>query len=164
MNIIPDPRVLIVQAGGFLLVLLVFKMFLFKPIMQMLDARRNEVEGHYADAESQRRMAEEMKAEYERHLAKVAEEMRAKITEAVKEGQTMREEIIADSRSQAERILTKAQEEISREKDTAMAELKAKVADLAIGAASKLIDESLDTPKHKQLVGKFIDDLEGVSR
>lgn len=154
---------LIVQAGGFLLVLLIFKLFLFKPIMALLDARRGEIEGQYSNAEAQRRLAEELKAEYERHLAQVDEEMRAKITEAVKEGQTMREEIIADSRSQADRILTKAQEEITREKDAAIAELKTKVADLAIGAAGKLIDESLDTPKHKQLVSKFIDDLEGVS-
>ena len=164
MNIIPDWRVLIVQGGGFLLLLWVFKAFLFKPIMAVLETRQKEIENQYSEAEVQRMAAEELKAQYEKHLASIEEEKRVKITEAVKEGQAMREEIINDSRDQADRILTKAQEEIEREKEIAIVELKVKVADLAVGAAGKLIDEELDTPKHRELIGKYIDDLESVSK
>jgi len=162
MNIIPDPRVLIVQAGGFLLLLIVFKLFLFKPIMGILDARRKEIESQYADAEAQREAAGELKAEYQQHLAGIEEEMRVKIADALKEGQAMRDEIIADSRAKADGILAKAQGEIQRGKEQALLELKTKVADLAIGAAGKLIEENLDQEKHRQLVDRFVDDLGGV--
>ena len=154
-----DPRVLAVQVGGFILLLIVFKAFLFKPMLEMLDARRREIESGYEDAEAQRAQAEELKAEYQKHMAEVDEETRAKIAQALKEGQAMRDEIIADSHAKADEILTKTQEELQREKEKAMVELKAKVADLAVGAAEKLIEEKLDDPKHRQLIAGFIEDL-----
>ena len=154
-----DPKVLAIQAGGFLLLLVVFKLFLFKPIRDVLDQRRRDIEGRYEDADARKQAAEDLKADYERHLSQIDDEMRAKITEAVKQGQEMRDEIIADSRVQAEQILTKAQAEIQREKEKAMVELKTTVADLAVEAAGRLVGERLDDKKHREMIGKFIDEV-----
>jgi len=157
-----DPKVLILQIGGFVLLLIVFKLFLFKPILDMLDARRSDVESQYANAEAQRTAADELKAQYEKSIAGIEDEMRAKITEAVKDGQRMREEIVSDSRAQADSILAKAQEEIVRERDKAITELKSTVADLAIEAAGKLIETNLDDARNRAFIGKVIDDLGAV--
>lgn len=154
-----DPRVLIVQIGGFVLLLVVFKVFLFKPIAAILETRQSEIEGRYKEAESQREAAEQLRAEYEKHLASIDEEMRAKITEALKEGQAMRDEIVANSRARAEEILSKAYEEIGREKEKALAELKSTVAGLAVEVAGRLIREELDDARHRELIAAFIDDL-----
>lgn len=159
-----NPKVLLLQIGGFVLLVIVFKVFLWGPVLGILEARRKEVDDYYDDAEKNRKVAEDLKTQYEQHLAEIDSEMRAKIAEAVKEGQTMREEILSDSRSQAEHVLTKAQEEIQREKDKAVIELKTRVADLTVAAASKLMEEQLDSEKHKQLISKFIDDLDGVAK
>jgi F-type H+-transporting ATPase subunit b len=105
-----------------------------------------------------------LKAEYEKHLVNIDAEMRAKITEAAKEGQTLREEIVAEAREKSEQVLARAEEQIGREKDKAILEIKTRVADLAVGAASKLIEERLDDEKHRQLVDRYIDDLEGVTK
>ncbi len=157
-----DPKVIIIQTGGFILLLLVFARFLFRPVRDILDARRNQIEDQYQDAEQKRAQAESLRAEYQGHLERIDEEARTKIAEALKEGQAMREEIISDSRAKGEQILTRAQEEIQRERDLAMAELRTKVADLTVAAAGKLIDEHLDDKKHRDLVSRFIDDIEGV--
>lgn len=164
MSIIPDLRVVLVQTLGFILVLAVFKLFLFKPILGILDARRREIENQYENAEADRKSAEEMKTQYEQHLTSVQEEIRAKMVEAMKEGQTMRDEILADSRTKADGMVQKAQEEIRREKEKALVELKGTVADLAVNAAGKLIQENLNTPKQRELVSKYIDELDEVSK
>lgn len=164
MSIIPDMKVVLVQMAGFVLVLLVFKLFLFKPIMGVLDARRREIESQYESAEADRKSAEEARAQYEQHLASVQEDIRSKITEAMKQGQAMRDEIIADSRAKADAMVQKAEDEIRREKDKALVELKSTVADLAVSAAGKLIDEKLDPAKHRELVSKYIDELDEVAR
>jgi len=164
VEIIPDPKVLLVQAFGFLLVLVVLAKFLFKPIMDILDARRAEIDNRYASAEAQRKTAEELKADYEKRLAAIDEEMRAKITDAIKQGQAMRDEIITQGRAGADQILTKAQQEITREKDIALAELKSKIADFTVMAAGKLIEEDLDDPKHRKLVDQFINELDEVAK
>lgn len=164
MELIPPLPALLTQMLGFLLVVIVFWKFLWGPIQGIIDARREEVEDTYSAAEGSRKAAEELKAQYEQHLAEIDAEMRAKITEAAKEGQALREEIVAESRKQAEGILARAQDEIGREKDKAVLEIRTRVADLAINAASKLIDERMDAAKDRQLVDKFIDDLEGAPR
>ena len=157
-----DPKVLLVQTGGFILLLIVFRLFLFAPILGVLDARRKEVDTQYSDAQSDREAAANLKTEYDKRLTSIEDEMRAKITEAVKDGQVMKDEILADSRAQADRILAKAHEEIARERDIAMGELRSKVVDLTVGAAGRLIEANLDTEKHRELISKVIDDLDGV--
>ena len=164
LELIPEWHALVTQAVGFLLVVLVFYRFLWGPMQGIIDARREEVEGTYSAAEADRRKAAELKAEYEKHMAEVEAEMRAKITEAAKEGQTLREEIVAEAHQKAEQVLARAEEEIGREKDKAMLEIKTRVADLAVGAAGKLIDERMDDEKHRELVGKFIDGLNGAAK
>lgn len=164
MELIPPWQTLVTQAVGFTLVVLVFWKYLWGPIQSIIDGRRDEVESTYSAAEEDRRKAAELKAEYEKHMAEVEAVMRAKITEAAKEGQTLREEIVAEARQKAEQVLARADEEIGREKDKAVLEIKTRVADLAVGAAGKLIEERMDDDKHRQLVGKFIDDLDGAAK
>ncbi len=157
-----DPKVLIVQTGAFILLLIVFKLFLFKPVLGILDARRSEIESEYQEAENRRREAEELKTNYEQRLSAIEEEARTRIAEALKEGQAMRDEILADTRVQSERIIARAQEEIQREREKVIHELRKHVTDLAVEAAGKLIEENLDDDKHRKLVAQFIDELEGT--
>ena len=159
-----DPRVLLLQIGGFVALLIVFKLFLFKPVLEILDARRREIEDRYSDAEAHTKAAEELRSQYEQHLASIEDELRHKIADAVKEGQAMREEIISDSRARADTMIAKAQEEIRRETEIALAELKTTTADLAIRAAQKLIEENLSDQKHRSLVSRVIDELSRAPR
>jgi F-type H+-transporting ATPase subunit b len=63
------------------------------------------------------------------------------------------------ARQQAELELTRAQEEIQRNLESAKLQLRSEVADLAIRAAEKILDETLDETKQKKLVDKFINQL-----
>jgi F-type H+-transporting ATPase subunit b len=161
---LPEWKVIVLQAGGFVVVLLILWKFLFKAAGDVFASRQRDVETYYSAAEDDRKAAAELKAEYEKHLVNIDAEMRAKITEAAKEGQTLREEIVAEAREKSEQVLARAEEQIGREKDKAILEIKTRVADLAVGAASKLIEERLDDEKHRQLVDRYIDDLEGVTK
>ncbi len=164
MDIFPQWQTLLTQILGFTLVVLVFWKFLWGPVLGIIDARGEEVENSYSAAEKDRNDAAGLKADYEKRLAGIEAEAREKITSAAKEGMQLREEIIAEARGRAEQTLERAQEEIEREKDKAVFEIKEQVAELAIGAAQKLIDERLDDDKHKQLVDRFIDEIEGVAK
>lgn len=159
-----NPNVLLLQAVSFLLVLWVFWKFLFGPIRDLLDSRKNEVESEFSGAEKQRKEADELKTQYQERLANVEEEVRTKIAAAVKDGQSMRDEILSDTHAKADGILEKANAEIAREKESAMAELKTTVANLSITAAGKIISEDLNDAKHHELIAQFINDLDGVSK
>ena len=160
----PDPKVLLVQALGFVLVLGVLWKFFFNAARDILAARQKDVETYYSSAEEDRKAAAELKAEYEKQIADIETEMRAKITQAAKEGQALREEIVAEARQKADEILARAEEQFEREKESAMTELREKVVDLTLAATAKLIQENMDEPKQRQLVSRAIDDLDKVSR
>jgi F-type H+-transporting ATPase subunit b len=99
---------------------------------------------------------EQLRTDYERRLAGIEAEARQKIQTAIKEAQSVRDEIIADSRGRAEGILQRGQEELLREREKTLVALRQEVADLVIGASSRLIERSLDDAAHRKLVDDFI--------
>jgi F-type H+-transporting ATPase subunit b len=71
----------------------------------------------------------------------------------------VKEEIVAKAQQQAKHDLEKAHEEIQRNLDAARQQLRAEVADLAIRAAEKILDESLDAAKQKKIVDGVINQI-----
>lgn len=157
MNLIPEPAIIPASIMGFLLLWLVLAKFLFKPVMAMLQEREDEIKGTYDTAETERAKAEEFRADYERRLVGIEAEARAKLQSAVKEAEDAKNQIIAEARARSEEILKRGQEDLAREREKTLAEIREEVVNLAIGAAGKLIGESLDEAKHRKLVGDFID-------
>lgn len=151
-----DLRVLAIQAGGFILLLLVFKKFLFGPIRQVLENRRQEIADTYSAAERERNTMEEFRRDYEKRLAGIEAEAHEKIQAAIKEAHGIRDEIIADARTKSESILLRGEEELAREREKTVAELRADVANLVIGASSNLLEQSLDDKAHRKLIDDFI--------
>ena len=157
-----NPRILLIQAVGFIVLYLLLRRFLFGPIQNVLEQRRMQVESSLDRAAEERQQAESLRADYEKHLAQIREEGRARIQEAVREGQEAREATLADARKQAEDILGRARAEIDLETRQAMLQLRQQVVDLAIEAARKVIRESLDEARHREVVDRAIKEIEAA--
>ncbi|MEO8167665.1 MAG: F0F1 ATP synthase subunit B, partial [bacterium] len=71
----------------------------------------------------------------------------------------LRLEIIEKANTSARGMVEQAKEEIRRERDAALIQLRSEVADLAVTAAGKIIDANLDVNKHRQLVDNVIKDI-----
>lgn len=155
-----DWKVLVIQAGGFILLLIVFKRFLFGPIMEALGSRQEDIRSTYEAADSEKTKAEELRQDYDRKLANIEAEAREKINAAIKDGQTARDEILDEARSKADAIMRRSEEELARERDKVMQELREEVVGIAIGAATKLIEKSMDDSTQRKLVSNFVEDLE----
>jgi len=74
-----------------------------------------------------------------------------------------RNEILAEARAEAEKVTERAREEITAEKDRAMADLRAHVADLALDAASKLVRSEMNATTQRRLVEEFLAEVPGDS-
>lgn len=151
-----DPRVLILQIGGFILLLLVFRRFLFGPISQMLETRRHEIAETYESAEQAKAAADELRKDYERRMAEIESEAHARIQAVVKEAQTARDEIMADSRTRSEAVLQRGLEELAREREKTIAAIRKEVVELVVAASSKLLERSMDIETHRKLIDDFI--------
>ncbi|MBQ7445141.1 MAG: F0F1 ATP synthase subunit B [Clostridia bacterium] len=139
-----------------LIMYLILRKFLFKPVKKMIDARQKEVDDMYANAAEATKAADEMKADYEQKLAKATEESEQIVKDAVRRAQLREEEMIRDAEGQASRILARAEEQIELEKNQAINDIKNEVSGLAVDLASAIISRDVDAAEHEQFIDDFI--------
>ena len=131
----------------------------WKPLLGHLEARRQKIEGDYAAAEQARLEAEQLKAKYDQDLRGIDAQARARIQEAVVEGQRVAEEIKSQAQADAQARLKRAEEEVALERDKAKGQIREQVVTLSIRTAEKILRAKLDDPAQRRLAGEFIDEV-----
>ena len=140
-----------------LILYLVLKKILFKPVKNMIDSRQEEVDKMYSDAEGAVKSAEEMKAEYESRLESARSESEEILKNAQRRATLKEEEILKDARAEAQRVLERADEQIALEKKRILNEVKDEVAEMAIDIAGAVIGRDVSEDEHRALIDSFID-------
>ena len=154
-----DPKTIILQALGFLIVLLVLWKFVFGRVGGLLEERQQEITSRMAKLEADQRELDHLNAETRQRLNDIEAEGQAKIQAAIDEGNAERQRILDQARQEASAELERARAEIQREKEEAILELRGTVAEIAIDAASKIIDQTLDAEKHQHIINESISRL-----
>ncbi len=149
------------QIANFLVLLWLLKKFAYKPILNMLDERKRSIEEAINNAETARNEAEKMRKEYETRLAEAKQEAQEIMAKAAKLGEEEKKEILAGAQNEATKAIQRAQEEIAREKDQAIAALRDEVAVLAVMAAGKVLGKSITVEDHEKLVKEFVTEVGG---
>lgn len=140
-----------------LLVLFVLlRIFLFRPVTRMMEQRQQEIRDTIADADNQKQQAEALAAQYQAQL----EQANQKAAELVEQGkaQAVRqaEQILADARKDAEKLLADARVQIAREQEQASAAVRDQVSALVLLTASKLMQKQMDEAANRELVNALL--------
>jgi F-type H+-transporting ATPase subunit b len=148
---------------GFLIALFILKKYAWGPVLQMLDDRRQKIADEFADIETQKQQTEALLREYEERLRKIEDEARARINEAVTEGQKVAAEIKATAQEDAKRITARAKSELERDVDRARAQLKEDMVTMTLGATERLLHEKFDETANRKLIERFLTEVESFS-
>ena len=138
---------------------LVLKHFLFKPVMKMIQDRQQEIDGMYADAGKAKKEAQQMESEYRQKLEESVQTGERLVKEAVARGRSREEEIIRQATAQADAIRAKASADIAQEKKKAINDAKNEISDLAMAIAGKVVGRALNEADQAALVDRFIEEL-----
>ncbi len=149
---------ILTQAIGFLVLLFILKKIAWKPLLSLLDERREKITSEFQTIERTKSELSRLEQDYKARLAEIDAQARQKIQEAISEGQRIAVDVQEKAREEAKNILNKAKENIELEVAKARVELRNQVASLAIKAAEKVIREELSEERHKRLVTEFIDE------
>ena len=152
-----DPKVLAAAITGFLLLWVFLARFLFKPVMTLINTREQEIKTTYANADNAKAEALNLKSELEQRIAGIEADARARIQSAIKEAQDAKDDILADAKNRSEDIIRRGSEDLAREREKTLAQLREEVVNISMGAAEKLIGDSINDEKHRMLVNDFID-------
>jgi F-type H+-transporting ATPase subunit b len=154
-----NPGLVVWTILTFLVVLVILRMAAWKPLLQMLQAREEKIRKQLEEADRARAEALALLEEHKRQLALAEEQSRRIILEGREMGDRMKAEILEKAQQSSRKMIDQAKEEIGREKQKALVELRAEVADLAIGAAGKILAANLDTPRQRALVDAMIPEV-----
>lgn len=138
---------------------LVLKKFLFKPVMQMITDRQKEIDDMYNAADSAKSEAQALEAEYKEKLSQAALTGERMVKEATERGQKREEEILRQANEEASAIMAKATANIALEKKKALNDAKDEISVIAIAIAEKVVGRELNSADHSALVDGFIDRL-----
>lgn len=150
------PELLLTQIIGFLILMFLLWRFAFGKIFGILDERRDTIQASYDQLDADRAAMEQTRRDYEARLAGIEAEAREKIQAAVQEAQALRGNLISDAQKQVETILAQGRNESERERQKAFLEMRQQIVALAIGAAGKVVGESLNDARQNKLVDDFI--------
>lgn len=145
----------LVQIVSFLVMLVILRAWIYKPVLNMLENRRKTIAQGLEDA----RVAEEARANAEKEaqeiILKAQQEAAVKVREATERADEAAEEIKVEAEKEATEIRHNATVDAEQSKAQALGDLRGQVAALAIAAAQKIIGEALDERRQHALIEEF---------
>ena len=150
------PLTVIFQILNLLLLMVLFKKYLFKPVMEILEKRQAEIEGHYQEAQQAETDAKAMNADYESKMAGARQEADRVIKTATESANAMSASIVEDARTQADQLKRRAQTEIDLERRRAFDEVKGELSGIALDIASQVIEREVNEKDHEAFIDEFI--------
>jgi len=146
---------LFVQILNFAIIFVVLRVWVYKPILGLLERRRERIAQGLEDA----RVAAEARANAEKEaqalLGRAQADANQKVRESAERAEQVAREIHAAAEKDAAAVRQAAAGEAEQARSAALGELRGQVAALAIAAAQKLIGESLDEKRQRHLVQEF---------
>jgi len=147
------------QVVSFGLLLLLLRMFAYKPIMRMMDTRAQKINESLEAGERAKLEALNAEKEVTKKIEEASAEGHKIVDQAVKAAEEVRHRAEQDARKQAEAIIDKARVEIEHEKEEALSELRRDVADLAVTVAGRTLGQSLDSKMQQQIIDEALKEV-----
>ena len=138
---------------------LILSYFLFNPARKMLNSRKDKIRSELDTARYSMENAQALKKEYETKLQNVDKEAEAILSEARRKGLANENQIIAQAKEEAARILERARVEAELEKQKMSDDVKREIIVVASLMAGKFVAASMDTAKQNQLIDETIKEM-----
>lgn len=147
---------MLVSLANLVILFLLVKKFLYKPVKKMLENRQNTIDGDYAKANDAKQKALEDKKAYEDKLSEAHTEADSVIQSAVSIARARENEILDEARQKADGIIRKAEEDAALELKKAEESIKQEIVGVGTLLAKKILEKEIDEESNKELVDSFI--------
>ena len=156
--LMPDPGLFLWTLVTFFIVLAILKAKAWGPLMDALDAREKRINEALSSADKAKEEAEKVSNEYDEMIKKAQAEAQGIIAKGKEAGNNLRDEIERKANKKADELLEKSNKQIEAVKAKAIDEIKSVSVDLAIQAASKVINKNLDDSTNRDLAKSTINE------
>jgi len=155
---------LLAQVVNFGLLLFILWKLAYKPVLKVMDDRKQKIQESLDYAESVKKQAAEQQKEFDRKLEEARREAQAATAVAAQAGEKERETILAQAREDARKMIEQAKGQIEYERKQMLAELRQEVVQLSLLAAQKVVSQSLDEQAHHRLINDFLTQTDALGK
>ncbi|RDY26100.1 ATP synthase F0 subunit B [Romboutsia weinsteinii] len=150
---------LLFQIVNTFLLFFILRKLLFKPVLDIMESREKEIQDNIALGEKTKTEGITFKKEYEEKINSAKNEGQEIIKQATLRAEQKSNEIITTAKQDAHSLKEKATKDVEQEREKVMNEIKNDISDIALLAASKVIEKDLDKAKHEELINNFIKEV-----
>ena len=150
---------LVAYAINFVILLIVLRLVLYKPIKRILENRRKKIEEGLDSAELVAVEAKKQREQFQLDLDEAKKVAQEKANELSEQNEQIREDILKSAEKDAQEIRSKAQEEIRQARERALVEIESETIEIALAISKKVIGAVIDESAQRKLVSKFLEDL-----
>ena len=148
---------LIAYLLNFTILLIVLTKFAYKPILKILDERSSNIKDSLELADKVREESAQQQAQLDDQLVEARKQGQSIIEDARSAAEKLSDQEREKSKKEAEEFLVKAKNDIERERDSAMDELRSNFGGLAVSADEQIIQRSLDENTHKDIIDNVLE-------
>ena len=153
------PWTIVAQLCNLFIQLLLIKRFLFKPIGEILEKRRQKADEQIREAEAAKAQAQAMKESYEKDMAEARQKAGEILATAQKNAADQSERMLQEAAGEAAAIRARAQSEVAQERRKAVNEAKNEIGGIAMEIAGKVIEREISEEDHRKLIEEFIENV-----
>jgi F-type H+-transporting ATPase subunit b len=158
--LLPATSELIAGIIAFAIVFFFIWRYAVPAINRALEQRQAAISGQIEDAEKAKAEAESLLADYKAQLAEARAEANRIVEGAREDAEQVKSDIVAKAEEEASQIREKAREDAAGERERALTEARSEVGDISVDLASRIVGESLDAQAHRELIDRYLADLE----
>jgi len=143
---------------NFIILFALLGLFLYKPVMKMLDERAKRIKESMEQAEATKAQYAHAEEEVKKLIIKAREDGQALVSQATQMGERVKEEAKEGAKKEAQVIIDRTRIELEEERDRIIDDLRREFVDISISAAEKVIKETLDKERHRKLIEEALEE------
>ncbi len=146
----------VVSLLNLIIIFLLVKKFLFKPVNNMIAKRQAEIDKEYADADEAKAMANADKEAWDKKMKTAKDEVQSLIDNAQSSAKHREERIVSEAKEKAESIIRQAETQAKLERKKAEDEIKQEIVEVSTALANKILEREINVDDHRELIDSFI--------
>lgn len=150
---------IVISLCNLVLIFLMLKKFMYKPVTKMLNKRQATLDEQYGKAAEAEKQANDMKNEWEAHMASAKSEADAVLKSATESAERRSQAILDETRTKAEGILRRAETDAELERKKAEAGIKKEIVEVSTALSEKMLGREIQTEDHRALIDSFISEI-----
>lgn len=150
---------ILISLVNLVLLFLILKKFLFKPVRRILEKRQGEINEHYDAAQQAENAAEADRKAWEQKLAGADAQADAIVKSATENAKYRSEKMVAEAQERADGIIRNARTEAELERKKAVEGIKREIVEVSGALTEKMLEREINTDDHRALIDSFIEEI-----